>query len=200
MRPIRTILLATAATAALMLSACSNTPPSQPSETEGSPSALSGSIEVWVMGNKGPLLEELSADFTRETGVAVEIQAVPWGEVRAKMSTAIVSGEGPDVLQVGLDRMAEWSEAGGLLELSDIISQHPSLAADNFLPASASTMDYDGEIFTVPWLSDTRTLFYRTDLLAAAGFDAAPATWDDWLAAAKVLTERGGRNYGMGFN
>ena len=42
----------------------------------------------------------------------------------------------------------------------------------------------------MPWYVDTRLLYYRRDLLQQAGFDAPPATWDEWtrmLAAIKQL-------------
>jgi multiple sugar transport system substrate-binding protein len=38
-------------------------------------------------------------------------------------------------------------------------------------------------VWGVPWYVDTRLLFYRTDLLARAGYDAPPRTWDAWRKA-----------------
>jgi multiple sugar transport system substrate-binding protein len=162
--------------------------------------SLTGPIEVWVMGNKGPAMEAVAAGFSAETGVTVLVQAIPWGDVRTKMSTAIVSGQGPDVLQVGLDRVAEWADAGGLLDLTDRVADYPELQADNFFPASASTMSYDGRTMTVPWIADTRVLFYRSDLLEEVGLSQPPADWTQWQAAALALSQRGEGKYGMGFN
>jgi multiple sugar transport system substrate-binding protein len=48
----------------------------------------------------------------------------------------------------------------------------------------------DGELFGIPWYVDTRLLFYRTDIMKEAGFDAPPTTWDEWremLAAIKQV-------------
>jgi spermidine/putrescine-binding protein len=41
----------------------------------------------------------------------------------------------------------------------------------------------EGTTYAVPWYVDTRVLFYRTDLLRAAGHPEPPRTWDDWVVA-----------------
>jgi multiple sugar transport system substrate-binding protein len=48
----------------------------------------------------------------------------------------------------------------------------------------------DGAIRGIPWYVDTRLLFYRTDLLKAAGFAAAPRTWSEWLEAMRRIKAR----------
>jgi multiple sugar transport system substrate-binding protein len=65
----------------------------------------------------------------------------------------------------------------------------------DYFPGIWDTNVIDGAVFGVPWYVDTRLLFYRKDLLAQAGFNAPPKTWDEWrkmLAAikAKVGAER----------
>lgn len=203
MKSKKITLAGMAVVVSLSMAGCSTSGPvgttTPPVETAAAPS-LSGSLEMWVMGSTGPAMEGLAAGFTKETGVAVTVQAIPWGDVRAKMSTAIASGQGPDVIQVGLDRIAEWADAGGLLDLTDRLANYPELAPENFFSASASTMVYDAKTYTVPWISDTRVLYYRTDILDAAGFSDPPATWDQWSATAKALAARGDGQYGMGFN
>jgi multiple sugar transport system substrate-binding protein len=41
---------------------------------------------------------------------------------------------------------------------------------------------------------DTRVIFYRSDLLARAGYDSVPRTWDGWLAAMRALKAQMGRD------
>jgi multiple sugar transport system substrate-binding protein len=53
-----------------------------------------------------------------------------------------------------------------------------------------------GDTVSIPWTSDTRVLFTRTDILAENGIDAPPATWDELREAAKTLAERGADQYG----
>jgi multiple sugar transport system substrate-binding protein len=37
-----------------------------------------------------------------------------------------------------------------------------------------------GRVYATPWYVDTRLLFYRTDLLKRAGYDAVPTDWAEW--------------------
>ena len=45
-------------------------------------------------------------------------------------------------------------------------------------------------LYGIPWYVDTNVLYYRRDMLQQAGFDAPPATWDEWtqmLGAIKAM-------------
>ena len=50
----------------------------------------------------------------------------------------------------------------------------------------------DGVTWGLPWYVDTRVLFYRTDLLAEAGYPEPPRTWTAWTDAMTRVKERGG--------
>lgn len=176
--------LAVAAVAGLTLgmSACS-----APAEE------ASGPLTVWVMGDSGANFEKLVAD----SGIDVDVVAIPWDAIDEKLTTAVASGNGPDILQIGLSKLATFAEAGALLPLDDLIADHPDLAPENF-PAGVSGLStaVDGKIVSIPWTSDTRVLFTRTDILAENGIDAPPATWDELRADAKILAARGEGQYG----
>jgi len=152
-----------------------------------------GPLTVWVMGDSGANFEKLVAD----SGIDVEVVAVPWDSIDEKLTTAVASGSGPDVLQIGLSKLATFAEAGALLPLDDLIANYPGLAADNF-PAgvAGNSTAVGGQTVSIPWTSDTRVLFTRTDILAENGIDAPPATWDELRADAKILAARGDGQYG----
>ena len=153
----------------------------------------SGPLTVWVMGDSGANFEKLVAD----SGIDVDVVAIPWDAIDEKLTTAVASGNGPDILQIGLSKLATFAEAGALLPLDDLIADHPDLAPENF-PAgvSGTSTAVNGEIVSIPWTSDTRVLFTRTDILAENGIDAPPATWDELRADAKILAARGEGQYG----
>lgn len=153
----------------------------------------SGPLTVWVMGDSGTNFETLVAD----SGIEVDVVAIPWDAIDEKLTTAVASGNGPDILQIGLSKLATFAEAGALLPLDSLIADHPDLAPDNF-PAgvSGTSTAVNGEIVSIPWTSDTRVLFTRTDILAENGIDAPPATWDELRADAKILAARGDGQYG----
>jgi multiple sugar transport system substrate-binding protein len=49
--------------------------------------------------------------------------------------------------------------------------------------------DYNGHPYIMPYSLDTRLLYYRTDLLEAAGFTEPPQTWDQLVEYAQALTK-----------
>jgi multiple sugar transport system substrate-binding protein len=184
-------LVAGAGVLALGLAGCSSSGDS-PSDTDD------GELTVWVMGDSSEHFDTLIAPFEEESGIEVETVAIPWDSVDQKFTTAVASGDGPDVLQIGLSKLRTYADSGALLTLDDqTIADYPNLAASNFIDGIAGDATaIEGEIVSAPWVSDTRVLFYRSDILAEAGIDTPPATWDELREAAKTLAGRGDGQYG----
>ena len=68
----------------------------------------------------------------------------------------------------------------------------PDRALTDYFPGILAANRLSGQTYALPWYVDTRLFFYRTDLLAAAGFTQPPATWDEWLRAMQALKNLGG--------
>lgn len=49
----------------------------------------------------------------------------------------------------------------------------------------------------VPWYVDTRVIFYRKDLAAKAGINAAPQSWDDFTKLAAAYQSSAGAKWGV---
>ena len=58
---------------------------------------------------------------------------------------------------------------------------------DQYLPATATTGSYFGRLYAAPTTSDGGMLYYRTDLLKAAGYTDPPKTWDEMIAMIKKI-------------
>jgi multiple sugar transport system substrate-binding protein len=154
-------------------------------------------VTVWIMGDSGSSFSQLVAPFTAETGVAVEVVPIPWDAIDQKLITSVASGQGPDLVQIGLSKLRTFADAGALLPLDDKLGAYPGLAAANFADGVAGEATaIAGSIVSVPWISDTRVLFYRKDILEAAGIASPPATWEQLRADAKTLAGRGEGQYG----
>ncbi|MEV4175889.1 extracellular solute-binding protein [Nonomuraea sp. NPDC049709] len=184
---------ALAAAGLLVLTACAG--PGPEANAGGAPKELT----VWIMGDSSAHFEQLVKPFADRSGIGVDTVAIPWDSVDQKFTTAVASGNGPDVLQIGLSKLRTFADSGALLELDErTLKDHPGLAAANFLDGVAGFATTDGgDPVSVPWVSDTRVLFYRTDILADRGLTEPPATWDEVRAHAKVLAGRGKGRYGF---
>lgn len=177
----------------VVLVACSNGDSGESSSEGGS-----DTITVWAMGEEGKLLKQMAEKFEEENeGLTVDVQALPWENAHDKLLTAVASGKGPDVLQLGTTWVAEFAEAGALLDLSDHVKDNPDFAKENYFEGAQSLMEYNDEIVGIPWYVDTRVLYYRTDVLAEVGYDEAPKSWDELQDAAKKLADRGDDQWGL---
>lgn len=190
MKRMRWAALGAVAALGASLAACSS--------SGSTPDATAGKdLTVWVMGDSSAHFDELVKPFEKKTGIDVKTVAIPWDSVDQKFTTAVASGNGPDVLQIGLSKLRTYADSGALLTLdAKTIADYPNLASSNFVDGIAGKATaIDGKVVSAPWVADTRVLFYRTDILQAAGLEV-PKTWDEVRADAKVLAARGSGKYG----
>ena len=197
MTRVRLVGIALAAAATLTATACTSS--SDPADTTTSAGQTTqavdpGELTVWVMGDSSANFEELIAPFVSDTGTKVDVVAVPWDSIDQKLTTAVASGDGPDLMQIGVSKLRNTADSGALLALDDaVIADYPGLDPSNYV---GDPITIGGSTMAVPWVSDTRVLFYRTDILAENGIDSPPSTWDELRADAKVLSARGDNQYG----
>ncbi|MBZ9533757.1 sugar ABC transporter substrate-binding protein [Cytobacillus oceanisediminis] len=154
-------------------------------------------LTVWGMGDEVKQLPKMAEEFTKETGIEVKIQAIPWASAHDKLLTAVASKQGPDVLQMGTTWMPEFQAAGALADMGEYIDKYDNLNPDNFFEGSVETTKFDDKYYAIPWAAETRVLFYRTDILESVGYTEAPKTWEELEDAAKKLSERGDNMYGL---
>ncbi|MBX3424162.1 MAG: sugar ABC transporter substrate-binding protein [Pirellulales bacterium] len=155
-------------------------------------------IEFWAIGSEGEVVAPLVREFERlHPGTEVRIQQIPWTAAHEKLLTAFAGDALPDVCQLGNTWIAEFAALGALEDLSDRVGADRPVDPQAFFPGvwegNVVGDDAAGErLYGVPWYVDTRVLFYRTDLLAAAGFAEPPQSWDEWLAMARAVQTRQG--------
>ena len=167
MKSIRLVAVLGVASAAVTLVGCTSAGGSEPTAPEN--------LTVWVMGDSSDHFDELVAPFEESSGIDVETVAVPWDAIDEKFTTAVASGNGPDLLQIGISKLRTFADSGSLMALDEAtIADYPNLAASNFIDGVAGDATaIGGEIVSVPWVSDTRVLFYRTDILAETRYRRA---------------------------
>ncbi|PZO02658.1 MAG: ABC transporter substrate-binding protein [Alphaproteobacteria bacterium] len=137
-------------------------------------------LTFWAMGNEGSSVPKILPAFeAANPGIRVEVQPLPWTAAHQKLLTAYAGDSLPDVSQIGNTWVAELAAIGAL-------SVTPPAAADlldDQFPAVLETNRINGRAMATPWYVDTRLIYYRTDILARAGFDAMPMTWEAWKRA-----------------
>lgn len=156
-------------------------------------------IRFWAMGREGEVVQELIHDFeARNPDLRVDVQQVPWTAAHEKLLTAFVGRATPDVSQLGNTWVCEFVALGALAPLDGRVAASRLVdPADHFAGIWATNI-IDDRLYGIPWYVDTRLLFYRRDLLAAAGHPEPPTTWAQWRAAmADVVRAGGAGTYGI---
>jgi multiple sugar transport system substrate-binding protein len=149
-------------------------------------------LKLWGLGREGEVVAELIPEFERRhPGIEVDVQQIPWSAAHEKLLTAFVGDASPDVAQIGNTWVAELAELRALRPLDEAVAGTPDFAAGDFFPGALASNRVDGTLFGIPWYVDTRVVFYRKDLFAAAGITEFPRTWSAWRAAMERLRAPG---------
>jgi multiple sugar transport system substrate-binding protein len=144
-------------------------------------------IRVWAMGREGEVVTALLPEFERaHPGIRVVVQQLPWTAAHEKLLTAFAGDATPDVAQLGNTWIAEFAALRALAPLDAALARS-GIDRSDFFPGIFATNVVDGHAYGVPWYVDTRLLFYRRDLLEAAGVAAAPRSWDEWVRALAAI-------------
>jgi multiple sugar transport system substrate-binding protein len=150
-------------------------------------------VRFWAFGREGEVVREMVPEFERRNpDIRVEVQQVPWTAAHEKLLTAYVGNATPDAAQLGNTWIPELVSLGALAPLNERIARAPGLAADSF-PGIWDTNVIDGETWGLPWYVDTRLLFYRADLVKAAGGPWPPKSWAEWRETMVRIKKLGGR-------
>jgi hypothetical protein len=75
--------------------------------------------------------------------------------------------------------------------LVDVSSRITDDMKKGVLPGAWTTVDYDGKSYGMPWILDTKYLFYNKEILEKAGIKAPPKTWAELNEQAKVIKDKG---------
>lgn len=116
----------------------------------------------------------------------VEQQVQDWNQIYTKIAGAVQSDTQPDVLFTIPDFTTYVRPLGKVRPVTDLVNELDS--EHSFMKAATAPYTDENEIWAVPLYGMVQMLWYRKDLLAEAGVNEAPATWEDLLAAAEAAT------------
>ncbi|WFR66695.1 sugar ABC transporter substrate-binding protein [Curtobacterium flaccumfaciens] len=196
---MRTAIRALAITAAAALTvtglaACS-------SGSSGS-SGDSRTLTYWAsnqgtsLQNDKEVLTPVLKKFTKETGIKVDLQVIGWNDLQNKIQTAVTSGQGPDVLNIGNTWAASLQATGAFQEFGS--SEMKAIGGkDKFVKTALATGGAPGKTVTsVPLYGLAYGLYYNKQMFADAGLKP-PTTWEELTTDAKKLTDPSKKVYGF---
>jgi multiple sugar transport system substrate-binding protein len=182
----------------LVLSACGGAAPTAtpPGQTPGDPTTGNGdptcgpvSLEYWnpFTGPDGPFMGQMVDAFNAEHA-DINVRMTSQGEYYTQLSTAAAAGTLPDVAIVHADQVATQTFRNVLAPMDDLVTDM-NIQGSDFPDLVWAAGEVAGRRYAIPLDIHPMTMFVNQDLLAAAGFNEAPQTSQDFEAAATAMTQ-----------
>jgi len=131
-------------------------------------------------------------DWGSQNGVEVTCDFVNWPDIQAKISAAVESGAGPDIVELREAwQNLYYEQMVDLNELANTVGE----ATGGYYEWVQKTGAVDGNYYSVPVGTSSSAYAYRISYFEQAGVtDAAnnfPKTWDELFTVGKALKEMG---------
>jgi len=119
----------------------------------------------------------------------VEVESIPFARIDNSVIQATAAGQGPDILNVYSDQLALHVSAKTIMPLDELLAKEPDTFRNDFV-TKLDFFSFDGKKMAVPWETRVWLLWYRADLLKAAGL-GVPKTLDELATTgAKLSTDQ----------
>ena len=148
-------------------------------------------VTVNVITQTGAIQEPLqrrAPEFEALTGAKVNVIAVPFSDLYQKVLTDWASGTNSvDAAVFAPQWMVDYIAGGYLEDLTPRVDADPAIEQDDVGAFFRDFSEkYAGKIYMITLDGDFHMMYYRTDVLEAAGLKP-PTTWDEYLEVAKAV-------------
>lgn len=145
--------------------------------------------QFWSDMNTKPVIERIAAEFESENpGVRIKITDLTWANGHDKLVISFAANDPPDIMELGSDWVAEFSSNG-------LLAEFESDLPENYLFPAV----WDDKLYSLPWLLDSRLLYFNLDLLEKAGA-GLPSDWQEMESACEKIAGLGEDLFGFGCN
>ncbi len=161
---------------------------------------LKVAVRNYTLDNDAPWKAAATGFQKLHQNVSIELEGLPYDEMREKVLTAVSAGKGPDIAYVDCIWLGEYASNGIIIPVTKYMNATPALK-DDLYPAFLAGATWKGEIYG-PWShTDIRTLVWNKEMFKAAGLDPEkpPTTWNELREYAKRLTNPSKDVWGFGF-
>ena len=176
-------VLLVAAMAVSMFTGCGSKSDSKKSDSKSGEKTL----EVWVPpldDATDKIWRNLLKDWEKENDCKVNLTVIPWDKYEETYTTALNSGEGPDVGYMYNEMFPTYIDAGAVEDMSSYVTDEDKKEYKYLSNGNMMDGQYGWPLVTgVPFV-----LYYNEDILNALG-EKAPETWDDFARICQEATK-----------
>ncbi len=158
-------------------------------------------IEFWTTDNEPDRVAKYEAVAERfmaeNSGIEVQIVPIEEAAISQRIATAVAAGQLPDILRMGIERVAVFA-ADGILDEDAAGAVIASVGKSDFRagPLAMVVDPATGKYAAVPYDGWIQAVWYRTDMFKEAGL-TPPVSWADINAAADALPGTGNLLYAL---
>ncbi|MDT8853323.1 extracellular solute-binding protein [Pantoea dispersa] len=125
---------------------------------------------------------------TAHPDVQVNLEFVPYEALHDKIVAARgAGGNGYDVVLFDAIWPAEFSKFDLLQDISSRISADEK---EKIFPGAMNTVVFKGKTLGMPWILDTKYLYYNKAMLEKAGIKDLPQTWQQVMDDARIIKQK----------
>jgi multiple sugar transport system substrate-binding protein len=144
-------------------------------------------------GVEGDALKQAALDYEAQRGVHVNIAEFPYANLFEKESLALGARTGAyDLIMLDDPWFPKFATKEYLTDLTPLYEKRGQKGPDeDFVSTSIALCHHPyetGKLYALPYVGNSQLFFYRKDIFAKYNLKE-PATWDDVLAAAKIISE-----------
>lgn len=154
----------------------------------------------WGSETRRPIIEQIIEDFNNsQDEIHVTHTHLPFGDIWTKNLAAVAAGDPPDVIINDINAVAQRAENNQVENITQYLDEGMESEYYSHLWDAAV---HEGEVYAVPFNTDTRFLFWNKDMFEEAGLDPEqpPQTWAEIEEYAQMLDEKvDGRYNTIGF-
>jgi len=152
-------------------------------------------------GAQGTTIDALIAQFNETNEFGITVQGTRQGnynDIRELMNAAIVSGELPNLVAGYANDAGSYARDGAAVDLSAYLNDATyGLTAEELAAFNTSLLDFNtvgGQLLAWPHQASAQVMMVNQTLLNELGFDAPPATFEEFRAVACASAESTGPN------
>lgn len=149
--------------------------------------------------NNGDMIrmQKLSGEFEKaHPDIKLDWVVLEENVLRQRLTTDISTKGGQfDVMTIGMYEAPMWGARGWLTKMEGLPADYD---LEDVFPAVRGGLSWNGNLYALPFYSESSMTYYRTDLFEAAGLEMPPQpTWDQMAEFAKVLHKPEQEQYGL---
>jgi multiple sugar transport system substrate-binding protein len=154
------------------------------------------SISIICTTDDQAYFKEAGRVYKEKYGIGLEIIAQNYDNTHNKIAASVLGGAKIDITYVDTVWPAEFAAAKILVPVDKYL---PRGFKENFINATIDQMVYNEKTYAIPFSNNGKWLYYNKKMLAEAGYNEPPKSWDELFAISKKLIADKKAKYGMTF-